>query len=479
MDSLTAFHLARELDARWKGGTIRAGHLDRDARRVVIGVLQGAAVEIDLSAPAVEVRERRDAEGGGPLAGWMIESVSAPEDDRRLMIALTREGKFKGSVSKRALLEVSMLPQARAARAHESGRAFAQIGGALPARSVPRPVLSDDVVRAAAMTADSATLMSGRWVSPIVARWLVSNPDLAPERYREICALGPARPAWCGAVLVAFPMCDDAVLARSLIAPASPTDDESAAPSEAPGAPTDPRRERALERMRRELARAADAPRLRLLADALMSLGDVPAPATVRLSDESEAGVERREGESAVHVAERLYDDVRSMERALTSLPERIAAFERAPAALDAAAPATQLDRQAAARGPARPFRTYRSTGGLEIWVGRGAASNDALTFHESSPRDVWLHARDSAGAHVVLRWTHDDAPPSRDLEEAAVLAAWHSKSRASGLVPVDWTRRKYVRKARGGPPGQVLVQRAETIFVEPDERVERRLRDT
>jgi predicted ribosome quality control (RQC) complex YloA/Tae2 family protein len=111
--------------------------------------------------------------------------------------------------------------------------------------------------------------------------------------------------------------------------------------------------------------------------------------------------------------------------------------------------------------------------------VGRGAASNDALTFHESSPRDVWLHARDSAGAHVVLRWSRDEPPPPRDLEEAAVLAAWHSKSRGSGLVPVDWTRRKYVRKTKGGPPGQVLVQRSETIFVKPDERVERTLRDT
>ncbi|MBK5187788.1 MAG: DUF814 domain-containing protein, partial [Gemmatimonadaceae bacterium] len=101
------------------------------------------------------------------------------------------------------------------------------------------------------------------------------------------------------------------------------------------------------------------------------------------------------------------------------------------------------------------------------------------LTFHESSPRDVWLHARDSAGAHVVLRWQRDEPPPSRDLEEAAVLAAWHSKSRGSRLVPVDWTRRKHVRKAKGGAPGLVLVQRAETVFVTPDERVERRLRDT
>ena len=72
-----------------------------------------------------------------------------------------------------------------------------------------------------------------------------------------------------------------------------------------------------------------------------------------------------------------------------------------------------------------------------------------------------------------------NEPPPARDLEEAAVLAAWHSKSRGASLVPVDWTRRKYVRKARRGPPGQVLVQQAETVFVAPDERVERGLRDT
>ena len=475
MDSLTVYHLARELDARWRGGTIRSGHLDREAKRVVISAGQGRAVEIDLSIPAVVVRECLDAEERGPLSGWIIESVSAPEDDRRLVIALGREGKFRGSVNKRALLEISMLPTARAALAHESGRAIARTGGALPPRSAPRAQLDGAAVLRAASSADAAALMTGRWVSPLIARWLVRAPELAVERYRELCALGPAQPAWCGRALVPFAFCDDAVPAASLIAPAESGElVEAGAPA---GVVTDERRERALGRMRRELARAADAPRLRLLADALMSLGDIPAPESVRLIDGSEASVPREAGESAVRVAERIYDDVRSMERALASLPQRIAAFELAPA--DAAAPETQLDRQAAARAPARPFRTYRSSGGLEIWVGRGAASNDTLTFHESSPRDVWMHARDTSGAHVVLRWSHDEPPPARDLEEAAVLAAWHSKSRGSGLVPVDWTRRKYVRKARGDTPGLVLVQRSETIFVKPDERVERRLRDT
>lgn len=477
MDSLTVYHLARELDARWKGATIRAGQLDRETRRVVIGVLHGTVVEIDLSAPNVVVREREDAEGGGPLAGWTIDSVGAREDDRRLVIALSREGKFKGSVSKRAMLEVSLLPQARSALLHESGKAIARIGGSLPPLSAPRPVLSDEEVREAAIARDVATLMKGRWVSALVARWLVSQPELAVSRYREICELRPAQPSWCGGALVALPYCENPIPATSLVATTAMMDavgapGANAAPSTAP----ELRRDRALERMRRELERASDAPRLRLVADALMSLGDVPAPESVMLTDGTEASVEHVEGESAVAVSERLYDSVRSMERALVSLPARIAAFALAPAS--APPPTTQLARQAAVR-ESRPFRTYRSSGGLEIWVGRGAASNDTLTFHESSPKDVWLHARDSAGAHVVLRWSRDEPPPSRDLEEAAVLAAWHSKSRGSALVPVDWTRRKYVRKARGGAPGLVLVQRSETVFVKPDERVERRLRDT
>jgi predicted ribosome quality control (RQC) complex YloA/Tae2 family protein len=77
----------------------------------------------------------------------------------------------------------------------------------------------------------------------------------------------------------------------------------------------------------------------------------------------------------------------------------------------------------------------------------------------------------------VVLRWSRDEAPPARDLEEAAALAAWHSKMRGSTLVPVDWTRRKYVRKVRGGAPGRVTVQRSRTIFARTRAELERALR--
>ena len=109
--------------------------------------------------------------------------------------------------------------------------------------------------------------------------------------------------------------------------------------------------------------------------------------------------------------------------------------------------------------------------------VGRGARANDELTYEIAKPDDVWLHARDVTGAHVVMRWSQDGAPPARDLHEAAALAAWYSRARGSVVVPVDWTRRRHVRRARGGPPGRALVERAETVMARPSAELERRLR--
>ncbi len=125
---------------------------------------------------------------------------------------------------------------------------------------------------------------------------------------------------------------------------------------------------------------------------------------------------------------------------------------------------------------PSLPYTSYLSSGGIEIRVGRGAAHNDELTFHYARPNDVWLHARHASGAHVVLRWPRPERPPRSDLEEAATLAAIHSKGRDSGVVPVDWTRRKWVRKPRGAPRGAVSLERVETVFVQPDPSLRERL---
>ncbi len=188
------------------------------------------------------------------------------------------------------------------------------------------------------------------------------------------------------------------------------------------------------------------------------------------------------------------YDRAARSERARRRLPDLLREARRAAVALEdllgrartggATTEEVASALPAAAEPPGKlgqppsplPYRTYRSSGGLEIRVGRGARANDDLTFHHAAPDDVWLHARHASGAHVVLRWGRPGNPPARDLEEAAVLAALSSRARTSGTVPVDWTLRKYVRKPRGAAPGAVVPQRVKTLFVEPDPALGERL---
>lgn len=179
--------------------------------------------------------------------------------------------------------------------------------------------------------------------------------------------------------------------------------------------------------------------------------------------------------------AERLPELVRAAEAErdrLATLLERAERGEATPDEVEAAVGAAATERKGRPSAePALPYRIYRTTGGLEVRVGRGSRANDELTFRHASPNDIWLHARDVSGAHVVLRWPDATAnPPSRDLTEAAILAALHSKARTSGTVAVDWTRRKYVRKPRKSPPGLVTFERGKTLFVEPNATLEKRL---
>ena len=124
----------------------------------------------------------------------------------------------------------------------------------------------------------------------------------------------------------------------------------------------------------------------------------------------------------------------------------------------------TQKEIQSADR-----YRRFVVDGGLEVFAGKNAVNNDELTLRFARPNDVWLHARGSSGSHVVLRWNNPKGrPPKRALEEAAMIAAFYSGAKHSNLVPVAWTRRKYVRKPKGASPGAVIVSREEVVMVRP-----------
>ncbi|HEX2188437.1 MAG TPA: NFACT RNA binding domain-containing protein [Longimicrobiaceae bacterium] len=255
--------------------------------------------------------------------------------------------------------------------------------------------------------------------------------------------------------------------------------------------------------LHRELESAGEAERMRRFGDTLLAhLHLVPAGASVARLPDLEGGQTEIEVELDPTLrphqnAEAWYEKARRLERAAERIPELIGAAEAEAArwreaigaaeaeggslpewALRALERPTGRPAPKADEGPRLPYRPFRTSGGLEVRVGRSSKDNDLLTFGHSSPGDVWLHARSVPGSHVILRWPDSAAPPARDLEEAATLAALYSKARTSGVVAVDWTRRKHVRKPRGAPPGLVKLQQAKTVFVEPDPAVEERMRD-
>jgi predicted ribosome quality control (RQC) complex YloA/Tae2 family protein len=115
--------------------------------------------------------------------------------------------------------------------------------------------------------------------------------------------------------------------------------------------------------------------------------------------------------------------------------------------------------------------RTY-TVDGYELLVGETAEANDFLVTRASAPGDLWLHVRAGTGAHGILR---TQSQPGRGVPDptirraAAIVAARSGKGvKHAGLVPVDVTERRYVRKPRGAKPGLVAYERERTLDVEP-----------
>lgn len=105
---------------------------------------------------------------------------------------------------------------------------------------------------------------------------------------------------------------------------------------------------------------------------------------------------------------------------------------------------------------------------GYQILVGRNSRSNDELSLKVANKNDLWLHAKDVAGSHVVIRHQAGKNFPKPVIEYAARLAAGASKRKTDSLCPVIYTPKKYIRKRKGDPPGAVVVEKEEIIMVEP-----------
>jgi len=118
-----------------------------------------------------------------------------------------------------------------------------------------------------------------------------------------------------------------------------------------------------------------------------------------------------------------------------------------------------------------KPYHAFRSSEGHTVYAGKNSRGNDLLATRMARAEDIWLHAKDLAGSHVIIRMPAGKDPEELGdtLLEAAQIAAYYSKGRASSNVPVDYTRAKHVRKPRGARPGMVIYDHQQTLWVTPD----------
>ncbi len=249
-----------------------------------------------------------------------------------------------------------------------------------------------------------------------------------------------------------------------------------------------------LERQRRELERRRDDyaryDEYRRMGEALKyHLAEVQRGATaVRLPDAAGNGyvdVDLSPELSPAQNAARLFNKYKKAKRGAVAVATRLkkladelnrlgAELERARGASELAElegrlgekePAAKAERPAAKAGPGRRFL---SSDGLVILVGRNAAENDELTFKYARPHDLWLHAQQAQGSHVVVRRPDKNkAVPRRTVEEAAALAAFYSSDKHAGVVPVAVVERRHVRRAKG-PAGRATYRGGDVVFAEP-----------
>lgn len=198
---------------------------------------------------------------------------------------------------------------------------------------------------------------------------------------------------------------------------------------------------------------------------------------------QEEAAARFRQYTKARRAAEEIAERLTQIDRENTTLEQRLQDLDQIIEERDATAletfekpaPAPKATPKKAPRQEKIPgVRRYLSTDGYEILVGRAARDNDHLTFRVAQPNDLWMHAGDYPGSHVVVRNPTRKEIPQRTVIEAAQLAARFSQASEDAKVVIHYTERKFLSKPKGAAPGLVRMSRFRSITVEPKESVAR-----
>jgi predicted ribosome quality control (RQC) complex YloA/Tae2 family protein len=222
--------------------------------------------------------------------------------------------------------------------------------------------------------------------------------------------------------------------------------------------------------------------------------------ATARVIDyfddeQPEVVIEIIENRPLQQTAARYFAQYQKAQRALAAINERerqvatrlaplrqlLASLQPTATASEIAATRTAAERALGIKRKAEPVgekkakkksattsRRFRTTDGFEVLVGKSDRENDELTFRTARPTDIWLHAADYPGSHVVIRNPARGEVPPRSIAEAAELAAFYSQAKREAKAAVHYTQRKFISKPPRAKPGLVRLSSFKTILVEP-----------
>jgi predicted ribosome quality control (RQC) complex YloA/Tae2 family protein len=257
--------------------------------------------------------------------------------------------------------------------------------------------------------------------------------------------------------------------------------------------------ENAVRSMEEKLERFASADRLKEYGDMLMAEppGDA-GPEWIECQDFYHPGQTVRiplvKTLNVTQNAQRYYEEAKKDKSGLASVERELALARSELAETEA-----ELDRLrqvedplaleralvAVKRPQAQPQSLKAASAGVRIadgeWtliLGRTGKENDELLRRQVRGSDWWLHARDVAGAYVFIKARAGKSVPLEVLLDAANLAIYHSKGRASGKGNVYYTQVKYLRRAKDGPVGLVIPTQEKNLSIQLDPERLRRLKD-
>ncbi|HEY6436189.1 MAG TPA: NFACT RNA binding domain-containing protein, partial [Ignavibacteriaceae bacterium] len=187
------------------------------------------------------------------------------------------------------------------------------------------------------------------------------------------------------------------------------------------------------------------------------------------LTPQKNAEVFYRKSKNQLIELQRFTEGIAAKQKEITTLQEKIRVLEKIDdlKSLQSFIDTSGLKQEANKTEKPLPYHEVEYNG-YKIWIGKNAQHNDTLTLKHTFKEDLWLHAKDVAGSHVVVKYQAGKKFPKDVIERAAQLAAFHSKRKTDSLCPVAYTLKKYVRKRKGDPAGAVVVEREDVILVEP-----------